>query len=855
MQQVYGAAKVGPSQAILEAERARALAGYAFALLLGLSLVYHVFPLDFLLGTVDQIGPAPEDIAQNIIVQRYFFADTWRWPLLNAVNLVGPEGTNIGLIDGIPLIALPLKLLEPLLPPAFHGVNLWHALAWLLQPVTAVWCLRGAGERRFLPAVAVAVAAASMPVWWNRFGHPSLTGHFLVLLALGTYLRLVRRQSMGMWLGAVAIEVAALLTQPYLAVMTLAVYSAVPLTLLFRRDRGWIGAAIGVVVAAGALVAGLWALDYLGVTGGVGFGEFKMDLLSPIWPEGSALFPWRVPAIGAWEGYNYLGAGLLLGILAAALLRPAATLELLVRHAGLAFVLLGLAVYALSQRPTVAGHPIADLGFVPDWLENLRSTGRFFWPVAYALLLGVVLLLARVPTPRLAAALLVAVAALQFADASRLREGLRTSLMQPRPAWTVDAPGLRQLLAHASSVTLLPSWYCVPVKGFEPEQDLLLQVLLLASETAVPASTMDVPRHHGNLRCTDKRLAAAPLGRGEVRVLTPAARDAYLPLVPRAAELCRPMGKVVACYDPSAIGPAPTELPLPLSLGEARFSPTAAGLAFLGPGWSFPEEDGVWTDRSRALIRFRRPPELVESLRLTLHVVAFAPADGATQNVELWSDGRLLGQWILPDRVGQRLEVELPPGPPGPMALDLRVAQPTSPVARGLDKTDDRALGLQIQGMEVALASGSDLRPLPPLAAGEVPVASGAPGLAFLGRGWSDAEADGVWSDGPKAEIRAERPPELAGPLRLAFTARGFAPGDGQDQRVEVWLFGEKLEGWTLRDREPKEVELDLPAGPPGPIVLEVRVAQPASPVERGLGTDPRKLGLKLEGFRVEPAS
>ena len=405
-------------------ERTVAILAYALALALGLALAGHLFPRDYLLGIVDLLGPPDADIGQNILVQRYFYADAWRWPVLVARNLAGPEGTNIGLIDGIPLIALPLKLLAPWLPAGFHAVNLWHAIAWVLQPVAAVWCLRGTRVRGLAPALAVAVMAASMPAWWNRFGHPALCGHFLLLLALGCYLRLTTRPGQRWWLGLLAVEAAALLTQPYLAVMVLAFAGAVPLTLLLRRDRRWPVAAAGALAVMAVLVSGLRLLDYLGVTGGYGFGEFKMDLLAPVWPSSSALFPWTLAEVGPWEGYNYLGAGLLLGLAATLLLRWQALGLSLRRHAGLALAMLALTMFALSQRPTLGNHLLADLAIIPDWLQNLRSTGRFFWPVAYAALLLAVVQVARLADRRLAVGLLGALAALQFAVVAGLRHGL-----------------------------------------------------------------------------------------------------------------------------------------------------------------------------------------------------------------------------------------------------------------------------------------------------------------------------------------------------------------------------------------------------------------------------------------------
>jgi hypothetical protein len=75
----------------------------------------------------------------------------------------------------------------------------------------------------------------------------------------------------------------------------------------------------------------------------------------------------------------------------------------------------------------------------------------------------------------------------------------------------------------------------------------LLEVLALASERAVPASTMYVARWRTPPQCRDEALAAAPLGPGELRLILPAAQERLIPLVPEGAARCTPIGDLLAC--------------------------------------------------------------------------------------------------------------------------------------------------------------------------------------------------------------------------------------------------------------------------------------------------------------------
>lgn len=482
------------------------------------------------------------DAAQHMVAQRYLIADAWGWPPTLARNLNTQEGgLNTAFADSIPLLALLLKALRGVLPEGFQGVGLFYGLAWVAQPIAAVWALRGAGEKRLLPALGMALAAASMPAWIGRFGHAALCGHFLLLLGLGFYLRLVTRPGVALWLGAGLLQVAALLVHPYLAAMTLALLGAVPATRLLRGEA-FLGPALAVAAALGAVVGVMAGFGYLGAQGDGGYGMFALNLLSPVWPAGSLFsgWPWSpqldATGHGGWEGYNWLGAGLLAALALGLVTRPRAAWRGLGRHAGLAVVLLGLTALAVSFQVGFGGRIVLDLGKPPGVLEQFRASGRFFWPVGYGLLLAGMLLLARLrPVLCLLAGLV------QFADAAPLRAAI-AGWAQAHPAWSLDAPALRAELASAQSLTLLPSWPCVPPRDTAGTHGLILEVLVLASERAVPASTMYVARWREAPACRDEALAAAPLAPGELRLILPAAQPALAPLVPEGAARCRPLG-------------------------------------------------------------------------------------------------------------------------------------------------------------------------------------------------------------------------------------------------------------------------------------------------------------------------
>ena len=585
------------------------------------------------------------DAGQHILGQRYFLADHWRWPLLRAIGLGAPKGTNIALTDSIPLVALPLKLFARWLPAGFHGIYLWLALSYVMQPVAAVYALRGTGERRAGMSAGVAILAISMPILWSRAMHVALSSHFLILIALGLYLRLCGGGARRIHAAEAAMLMpVVLLVNPYLMVMVAAVLGAAPVSLLVRRDGFWrvaaTGAGVGLVVTA-ALAA---LLGYMAAIPGDGFGEFSMNVLAPFYPDRSGLFPGVSLPYGNWrqaDGYNYLGAGvIMLALIGVASLLNRRGLHVLTHHAGLVACCVALTFLAFSNRCFAGPILLYDLEPVPRMIAQFRGTGRFFWPVAYCILLFGFVATARSVQRRAVAPVLLAACALQFVDAGKVRAFAWGEVNQP-PAWLLDAAALRPVLAHHRLLRVFPLYQC----GFDAT---FYQLAQLASEHALPVNTAYVARLERQVHCGDTD--NGPLQPGELRAFELFDADAAAK-VPGAAEYCRRSPGVILC-----------------TLSRADLDAVAVGggapALTLEGGWCAPDAGGVWScaEEARLLIALKTPG----ARSLVLSGLAIAAAAGQTQDVDVSLNGQVLTRLALADRQGFRVAVTLPP------ALDLR---------------------------------------------------------------------------------------------------------------------------------------------------------------------------------------
>lgn len=119
----------------------------------------------------------------------------------------------------------------------------------------------------------------------------------------------------------------------------------------------------------------------------------------------------------------------------------------------------------------------------------------------------------------------------------------------------------------------------------------------------------------------------------------------------------------------------------------------------------------------------------------------------------------------------------------------------------------------------------------------------------ILGKGWSELEAEFVWSVGPVAQIDLPADPQRADKLHLDLGA--FIPEKKFRQHVDVFVNGKPAGGWdfdvfTMR----RQITLDLGADAAAAQHIELRIAHPVAPGSFMNTVDPRLLGVSLYGIR-----
>ena len=410
---------------------------------------------------VDRLLAAGGDPAMNALGWEYFRSEPWSWPPGRCESYGAPFGSSIGLVDGIPLLGLPGKLLGGGRTAPWQYFGLWFLAAYVLQGFVS-WLASGLVLRSPGPRLLGSALLLLTPSFLTRTGHAALSAHWLLLLALVFYGRRARPAA---WLILVAVVS---LCHPYLTAMVLAVAAAhllrtwlVDRVIGPRRMLMTIGSMVA-LVAAGWWLSGMFVYG-LGANHEVaGYGLFSANLNTLVNPGPvSRLLP-PLPLAGPEqaEGFNYLGLGLLpLWLLALVrATRDGAVRQHWRAHWPLLLMLALLAGIAVSLRITLGEWQLfrTDVPWGLNFLASaFRASGRFLWPVTYAGTLFAFWSLRRTAGVRTQTAVLAALLVLQVIDLGPVL-GRRAHFGSDRIATHLTHPGWPRIMAATERLLTIP---------------------------------------------------------------------------------------------------------------------------------------------------------------------------------------------------------------------------------------------------------------------------------------------------------------------------------------------------------------------------------------------------------------
>lgn len=359
-------------------------------------------------------------------------AETLGSPWASAPLLAYPFGVPISATDSNPLFSLLLWPIEAYLPEDFQFIGIWYLLSISLSLGVATALMRKGGFDR-LSALLLGAVLAFQPILFWRYGHDTLMAQWLILSAI--YVSFGVRRTLHAIACYAALLSLAIFIHPYLFVLVNFVVGF-DLGIRFLRHRGL---RFGIVEKATlAFVTAQAAALYFGNKLGVfslktkfsnEVGVHSTDLISFVNPfDSSRILPQLSASEGQYEGYAYLGIGIILlgSVLIVLSIRRGMNPSFL--RGLLPVQIAALAAFLFALGPTISflGEPLFSVDLdegspIRIVFEKLRSSGRFVWLTVYVLVFSMLLCLPR-NKPLLVNSVAVAILVLQYLDLAPLRE-------------------------------------------------------------------------------------------------------------------------------------------------------------------------------------------------------------------------------------------------------------------------------------------------------------------------------------------------------------------------------------------------------------------------------------------------
>lgn len=538
------------------------LTSLAIGLVYSLSLIGSIF-IDPYSDYWRYLG---HDQAQAFIGLHYYLQEPLGWPLFLAKNL-GPQGANIVFTDSIPIMALIGKLVcRFLVIPTPVFVIVWFVLCYCLSALFAALVLRELCGKGMIYIVIGAFAPLTVPIFLFRIGHYSLLGQFLIIWSFYGYLLFTRRRNY--WIGVFYIYssiIVGLLIHAYLFAMAFALFLV---AVLQRKTKLQEKNIVVLRVAAGGIgltTVSMLVFGYIGagsiLSAGGGYGMFSMNVLSPILPQISSIFPEFARMMGVshpacdvldvngkqLDAYNYLGAGFLVLLVLHVVLSRSQIKDAIRTHGWLSVLLASFTLFAISTTVYFGPYVLVDMGLTGvraiDYVINqFRFSGRFFWPVTYVLLFGLISLTIVRFSRSVALTILLTCSVLQFIDTHQLRQGLVWHMSEQRHPFFTDDAELRALMVWHEKIVVLPTIFCA-IRTDRQTFDTYIALQMAAAERATPINSYHAAR--SLFDCSAERALTSTFPHNEPETL-------YIyPTVPGWVDISQKLVEAPNCWEMS----------------------------------------------------------------------------------------------------------------------------------------------------------------------------------------------------------------------------------------------------------------------------------------------------------------
>ena len=342
----------------------------------------------------------------------FFKNEPWGYPLGDVSGLYYPVGTNVGLTDSIPLLALFFKLFAFILPDDFQYFGLWLFACHFFAAFYTLKILKLYNVSMAIQVLAALFVTLS-PVLIFRGIHPALCAHFLILASLYNFLRpesvyVAKKINISQFI----IFFIAATVNPYIAAMVAGFNIIIPAKHFIKKHIKL----PQLIIYPAASFASTY-LFYL-VTGMVSLKNSDGSNLSSVetirdysfnlnaFYNSYGVYSKFLPHFGyvtdkQYEGYAYFGVGIIIMLIAAVICVVSGkfSIKRLKPYALLIALCVALFLFAVTNAVTFNNTILFTCpipGFIDRTASIFRASGRFVWPLYYMVIIGAVIILTRI---------------------------------------------------------------------------------------------------------------------------------------------------------------------------------------------------------------------------------------------------------------------------------------------------------------------------------------------------------------------------------------------------------------------------------------------------------------------------
>ncbi len=381
------------------------------------------------IGYIFRVGG---DLAQEYLGWSFLRGTPWSFPLGKITNYLAPFGTYAAFTVVNPLLWMPFKLLSPILPLNFQYFSWWILACNCLQAYFGYRLMRLITPNIFEQLLGVGFFLLSPPQLVRILsGSDCLYTQWLILACLVIYFENYSRiHSKKLILYWSILIFCGLTIMPYFAPMVIGLALAFYIRLFIwspaSRSRAILSISIfPLIIFACYIIFGYYksGINY-NLTD---YGVYSLNLNAFINPlEWSSFLPALRYRLGqGFAGYNYLGLGIIMlicyGIIHSIIWPP--EIGRIKYLLPLLLVLFGFFIFAISNK-VLWCNTVLFRYYLPEPLLKLanmfRTSGRFGWPLFYAILFGSLFLVTATKRKSLSISVMCICLVVQLADIHQL---------------------------------------------------------------------------------------------------------------------------------------------------------------------------------------------------------------------------------------------------------------------------------------------------------------------------------------------------------------------------------------------------------------------------------------------------